>query len=63
MELLTIPQAAEQLGMKRQRVFILVQEGRIKAMRVGRGWIIKQADLDRFNAKPRRNGGRPRKVT
>jgi len=58
--LLTIPQAADELDLSRQRVWLLVTTGRIKAQRIGQGWLISQREVERFNQQ--RNGaGRPRR--
>lgn len=56
--LLTIQQAAERLELSRQRVHLLISQGRIKAHRVGREYLIRPADLERFRLIPRK-GGRP----
>jgi len=57
-ELFTIPEAAEYFGVSRQRLWKLVDEGRIKAQRVGQQWLIKERDLLKVEWKGR---GRPRK--
>jgi excisionase family DNA binding protein len=56
--LLTIPQAANQLDLSRQRVWLLVTRGRIKAQRIGQVWLINERELVRFSGK-RSNGSRP----
>lgn len=55
--LLTVPQAAERLELSRQRVHKLVVDGRIKAQRVGRDYMIESSEITRFKRIPR-NGGR-----
>ena len=57
--LLTIPQAADQLDLSRQRVWLLVTTGRIRAQRVGQAWLISDGELKRFGKRERTNG-RPR---
>jgi hypothetical protein len=58
--LLTIPQAADNLDLSRQRVWLLVTTGRIKAQRIGQAWFITERELEKFNR--RRNGaGRPKR--
>jgi len=58
--LLTIPQAAEKLGISRQRVHVLVKTGRLKAKRFGRVWLIEPDAI--HNIAPSENPtGRPRK--
>jgi excisionase family DNA binding protein len=55
---MTLTDAATRLGVKRQRVSVLVKEGRIKAKRVAGQPFISDRELDRFAAIPRK-GGRP----
>lgn len=55
-ELWTIPEAAEYFGISRQRIWLLVTQGRIKAEQAGRQWLIKERDLLRFEWK---RTGRP----
>ena len=58
--LLTAVQAAKILGVSRQRVQQLVDEGVIKASRFGRALAFRPVDVER--AKSRRGPGRPRKT-
>ena len=53
---LTVPQAAEILGLSRQRVHALVKSGAIPATKIGRDWLISQAELAAFRALPRKRG-------
>ena len=56
--MLTTSQAADALGVTPQRVRALILAGRLKAVKVGRDWLIRPPDLDAVrNRKP----GRPRK--
>ena len=57
--LLTIPQAAAELDLSRQRVWLLVTTGRIKAQRIGQAWLISERELTRFSERDR-NHGRPK---
>jgi excisionase family DNA binding protein len=57
-ELFTIPEAAEYFGVSRQRLWLLVSQGRIKAQRAGQQWLIKERDLLKAQWKP---AGRPRR--
>jgi len=50
--------AAEVLGLTRQRVSALVKAGKIKAVPIGGRPLISRKELDRFAAIPRK-GGRP----
>ena len=58
-ELLSVAQAAEELGVTRRMVNQYCRNGRLKAQRVGRDWVIFRADLDAF-AKRARPVGRPK---
>jgi excisionase family DNA binding protein len=57
-ELFTIPEAARYFGISRQRLWKLVDEGRIKAQRMGQQWFIKERDLLKAEWK---SAGRPPK--
>lgn len=43
--MLTVKQAAEELGVSVPRVHQLIKENRLKAEKVGRDWIISSSDL------------------
>jgi excisionase family DNA binding protein len=62
MALLTTAEAAAKLGISRSRVLAMIRDRRLKAEKVGRDWIIQEADL---SASPvaNRKPGRPRKKT
>lgn len=47
--MMSIAQAAIRLRLTRQRIHKLIQQGRIPAKRVGRGWIVITAKI----AKPK----------
>ncbi len=57
-DLLTIPQAARRLGLDVSMVRRYCAGGRIPAQRIGRDWLIRAQDLDRFIRRP---SGRPAK--
>lgn len=57
-ELYTIPEAAKYFGVSRQRIWLLVTAGRIKAQRAGQQWLIKERDLLKLEWK---SAGRPRR--
>lgn len=66
-DLFTIPEAARYFGISRQRMWLLVSQGRVRAQRVGQSWLIKQRDMLKINWKgagrPAANGhksGKPR---
>ena len=48
---LSVTQCAAALGISRQRVLVLVAEGRIPATRVGSYWVINKQDLAEFLIK------------
>jgi excisionase family DNA binding protein len=54
---ITSDQAAERLGVTRQRISQLVIEGRLPAEYFGRQLMIEEGDLDKIEFKP---AGRPR---
>jgi excisionase family DNA binding protein len=54
---LTTQQAAEKLGITRQRVGALIRSGRLPAVKVGRDWVLDEKDVDNFEKQP---AGRPK---
>lgn len=58
MDLISVAQAGEVLGLQRDRVSRLIREGRISAVKIGRAYVIDRAEVERFAALPRR-AGRP----
>ena len=64
MEYLSTAQVAERLGISRTRVLVLIYQGRLPALKVGRDWMILSKDLEEFAKQPRLEGwrrGRARK--
>lgn len=59
--MLNVKQAAEILGLNPSRVRKLAHDKRITAVKIGRDWIFKQGDLERF-AKIPRDVGPPTKA-
>lgn len=57
MGLITTAQAAERLGISPQRVFQLIQDGRLPAQKVGHSYVIDAVVLKRVK---RKKPGRPR---
>ena len=57
MKIIGTAEAARRLNVTQSRVRVLIDSGRLKAMKVGREWLIDPKDLD---AKDRKVG-RPRK--
>ncbi len=60
MELLSVKQAAKELGVSGNRVREFCQEGRL-GEKVGRQWIITRDELDKFKKIPRKRGAPKRK--
>ena len=58
MKLLTTAQVAEQLGVHRTRVNILIKEGRLPAQKFGRAYLVQEKDLQLVSE---RRVGRPSK--
>ena len=59
-KLYTVKEAAEILGVGRQRVYDLINAGRLSARKIGRDIIISESELE--NIKPgKTKTGRPRK--
>jgi excisionase family DNA binding protein len=61
-DMYTIPEAARLMGMTRQRLHLLVQQGRVEACRIGRVWMIPGDAVGHISPSPRPSG-RPRKTT
>jgi len=59
MNLLSVMEAAEKLGVSRWRVNQFINDGRLPAQKIGRSYVIKENDLDLVQA---RKIGRPLKV-
>jgi len=59
MKIITVQDAAARLGITRERVYKLIADGRLPALRFGRDWIIQEKDLERVKD---RRPGRPRKA-
>jgi excisionase family DNA binding protein len=57
---ITNKEAAARLGISKQRVWQLIQSGKLPAQKVGRDWIIDVNDLRRPEIRNRKPG-RPRK--
>lgn len=57
-DLLTVDQAAGELGVTARRVRALIKDERLRAEKVGRDWLIRKRDLD---AVRERKPGRPAK--
>jgi excisionase family DNA binding protein len=49
-DLLTVPKAAEYLGVARRKIYELVEWGEIEGIKLGRSLRIKRKSLERFRA-------------
>jgi excisionase family DNA binding protein len=58
MKLLGTKEASERLAISQQRIQALIKIGKLPAEKVGRDWLIKEADLERVR---NRQIGRPKK--
>ncbi len=54
--ILTTAEAADQLGVSARRVRQFCRAGRLEAQKIGRDWIVLQADLNQFKSIPRKPG-------
>jgi excisionase family DNA binding protein len=59
MELLSTSEAAEKLGVSAIRIRQLIQEGKIKAKKLGRDYVIEESELE--SVKTYGKVGRPKK--
>ncbi len=57
--LMTIPEAAERLGLSVAMVRRYCSTGKLPAQKVGRDWAVRQRDIERFAAAFRRRGRNP----
>jgi excisionase family DNA binding protein len=57
--LMTIPEAAERLGLSVAMVRRYCSKGILPAQKVGRDWTVRQRDVDRFAVMVRRRGRKP----
>jgi excisionase family DNA binding protein len=60
MAMLGTAEAATRLGISARRVSAMIQNGQLRAMKIGKTWIIEEAEIVRL-AKMKRQPGRPRK--
>jgi len=63
LELLTVRECAAIFGTKQRRVQQFIQEGRLKANKIGGRWFVTREEVERFKIIPRKSGnftGRPR---
>ena len=60
-DVLSVIQAAQELGMHPASVRRAITEGRLRAEKLGpRTMVIRRRELERYKATPRHAGGRPR---
>jgi len=58
-KLISVIEAAEQLGVSRVRVNQLISKGRLPALKIGRSFVVRESDLELVRDRP---PGRPAKV-
>jgi excisionase family DNA binding protein len=58
--LLTTKEAAERMGVSTRRVQAMIKAGRLSASKMGRDWVIYEAEVERVEQQQRKPG-RPRK--
>ncbi len=59
-EFLNAQQAAAYLGVHRQRIYQLADEGKI-GRKVAGYWVFTRSELDAYDAAPKGPGGRPKR--
>lgn len=59
-KLLSVAEAAEKLGVHRTRVNQLIDSGDLPATRIGRSFVVREADLEKVKDRP--SPGRPPKA-
>ncbi len=59
--LLTVKQVAEYLQLKESTIYAWAQDGKIPAIKIGRTWRFRRADLDSWLEKHRQGGEQPEK--
>ncbi len=56
MALIDVRETARRLKVHRSRIYVLIAEGRLPAMKISRDWIIDEADLELATVKERKAG-------
>jgi excisionase family DNA binding protein len=59
-EYLNVVEAAEYLGLTKQRIHQLAQEGRI-GRRIAGHFVFTREELDEYRSSPKNKGGRPKR--
>jgi excisionase family DNA binding protein len=60
--LITTSEAAEELGVTVGRIRQLLGTAQLPGRKLGRDWVIRRADLERYKALPPATPARPREV-
>ena len=60
MRFLSVKEAAEELEVSAPRVYQLITQGRLKATKMGKEYVIRVEDLEPLRGRSKK-GGRPRK--
>jgi excisionase family DNA binding protein len=56
---MTVPEAAERLGLSVAMVRRYCSAGKLPAQKMGRDWAVRQRDVEQFAASPRQRGRKP----
>lgn len=59
-QLLSVTQAAKEIGVNRARVLVFIEEKRLRARKAGNQYVLKASDVRGFKAVAR-DPGRPKK--
>ncbi len=46
--LITVPEAARRAGVARNTMLLAAKNGKIKAIKLGRDWLVDETDIDRW---------------
>jgi excisionase family DNA binding protein len=60
MEVVSVTEAARELGLSNNRVRELIHSGQLPAQKLGREWAILRPDLEQFKTKERPPGRPPK---
>ncbi len=61
MKLLSTSQVAKRLGIHHFSVCRIIREGRLRAQKIGRSWVVLEEDVDSLAQSYEARRGRPRK--
>ena len=61
MKLLSTSEVAKRLGIHHYSVCRIIREGRLRAQKIGRSWVVLEEDVDSLARSYKAQRGRPRK--